>query len=106
MSADAVWSVGSPADFQTRVLRFARRLRRSPVGIVGVVIVAAVIFIAVAAPLLAPYDPTTLRLERRLVPPAWVAGGSTQFILGTDNLGRDVLSRVLYGSRVSVIVGT
>jgi peptide/nickel transport system permease protein len=67
--------------------------------------VATAVLSAATAPLLAPHNPTTLRLDRRLVPPAWLSGGSWAYPLGTDNLGRDVWSRVLYGSRVSVIVG-
>jgi peptide/nickel transport system permease protein len=53
----------------------------------------------------APYDPARPQFDRRLLPPAWVIGGTAEHLLGTDNLGRDVLSRVLYGSRVSVVVG-
>jgi peptide/nickel transport system permease protein len=63
------------------------------------------IFVALFAPLLAPYDPTAQSLADRLVPPFWLEGGSTAHVLGTDNLGRDVLSRVIYGSRVSLAVG-
>lgn len=81
------------------------RLLRSPVGTLGVIIVLAVIFVAVAAPLLAPHDPTQLQLGKRLRPPAWIEGGSWTYPLGTDTLGRDVWSRILYGSRISVVVG-
>jgi peptide/nickel transport system permease protein len=84
---------------------FWRRMRRSPVGLVGALIVGAVLFVAALAPALAPHSPTLQRLERRLVPPAWSPGGTAEFLLGTDNLGRDVLSRMLYGSQVSVVVG-
>jgi peptide/nickel transport system permease protein len=87
-------------------LRFlVRRLLRSPVGLVGAVILLAVIVGALAAPQLAPSDPTKLHFDTRLIPPVWLPGGSAAHLLGTDNLGRDILSRVLYGSRVSVIVG-
>jgi peptide/nickel transport system permease protein len=82
-----------------------RRLLRSPVGTLGVIIVLAVILIAVAAPVLAPHDPTQLQLGKRLRPPAWIEGGSWTYPLGTDTLGRDVWSRILYGSRISVVVG-
>lgn len=81
------------------------RLLRSPVGTLGVIIVLAVILVAVAAPLLAPHDPTQLQLGKRLRPPAWIEGGSWTYPLGTDTLGRDVWSRILYGSRISVVVG-
>ncbi len=88
-----------------RLAFLARRLKRSPVGVIGVIIVAAVICTALTAPRLAPHNPTKQRLDHRLAPPAWVPGGGWDYPLGTDNLGRDILSRVLYGSRVSVIVG-
>ena len=83
----------------------ARRLLRSPVGMIGAVIVAVMLSVAVAAPLLARHDPTQVAFDRPLRPPAWISGGTWAFVLGTDSLGRDVLSRVIYGSRVSVIVG-
>ncbi|MGH3382139.1 MAG: ABC transporter permease [Actinoallomurus sp.] len=60
---------------------------------------------AVFAPLLAPGSPSATDLTHRLLPPAWVSGGSMQHLLGTDPLGRDVLSRLLYGSRISLLVG-
>ena len=60
---------------------------------------------AIFAPLLAPADPITNDLLERLTPPMWSAGGSAAHPLGTDTLGRDVLSRLLYGARVSLVVG-
>lgn len=59
---------------------------------------------AIFAPLLAPYPPTKIAMTERLLPPAFVSGGSTAHLLGTDLLGRDVLSRVIYGARVSLSV--
>jgi peptide/nickel transport system permease protein len=58
-----------------------------------------------AAPLIAPYSPTAQDLRARLIPPAWEDGGSWKHALGTDHLGRDVLSRVIHGSQVSLAVG-
>jgi peptide/nickel transport system permease protein len=60
---------------------------------------------AAAAPLIAPYSPTAQDLRARLIPPAWEDGGSWKHALGTDHLGRDVLSRVIHGSQVSLAVG-
>jgi peptide/nickel transport system permease protein len=60
---------------------------------------------AVFAAQLAPYDPTTGDLGVRLRPPGWLAGGSRAHVLGTDQMGRDILSRVVYGARVSLLVG-
>jgi len=80
-------------------------LWRDKAGFTGIVMVVALILMAVAAPLIAPYSPTTQDLRARLAPPAWEDNGSWKHILGTDHLGRDVLSRVIHGSRVSLTVG-
>jgi peptide/nickel transport system permease protein len=80
-------------------------LWRDKAGFAGVGLVAALLFMALAAPMLAPYDPTAQELRARLKPPAWSEKGSANHLLGTDHLGRDVLSRVIHGSRVSLLVG-
>ncbi|GIN05958.1 peptide ABC transporter permease [Shouchella clausii] len=85
--------------------RWARLLFRSKTGTVGLAIVAAVIVMAVFAGLLAPYDPNQMNPANMLQPPAWVEGGTAAHLLGTDNLGRDILSRVIYGSQISLLVG-
>lgn len=79
--------------------RFVRRYPIFPVVIWG-----AVVLFALAAPLIAPADPFRQVLTDRLLPPAWSAGGSLDHLLGTDHLGRDVFSRIVYGSRVTVTV--
>jgi dipeptide transport system permease protein len=71
---------------------------------------AAVVFFAIAlaavfAPLLAPHDPIEQFRQHLLQAPAWAPGGSSQFLLGTDELGRDILSRLLYGARISLFIG-
>src|SRR5262250_329688 len=68
------------------------------------VIIAVLILVAVLAPLIAPHSPTEQSLPDKLLPPAWEEEGSARHLLGTDVLGRDVLSRLLYGARVSLIV--
>jgi peptide/nickel transport system permease protein len=88
-----------------RLSRALRSLRRSPVGMIGFVIVGFVIAAALFAPLLAPHEPTRLQLGQRFLPPFWMDGGSWTYPLGTDQLGRDIWSRILYGARISVIVG-
>ena len=60
---------------------------------------------AVAAPLIAPQDPNATDLFRRLQPPAWIEGGDWAFPLGCDALGRDILSRIIYGARISIFIG-
>ena len=81
----------------TRVLPLA--LRRSPLALGAVAVVAAWVALGLAAPLLAPYEPLRQDIVRRLAPP------DARHWLGTDPLGRDVLSRVLYGARLSIPVG-
>ena len=80
------------------------RLMRSPLVIAGGLIVLTVFVCALFAPWLAPHDPEEQNLVMRLLPPAWVAGGDAAFPLGTDSLGRDVLSQLLYGARVAAYV--
>lgn len=74
-------------------------------GLFGLVVVAALVVAAVAAPLIAPHDPDAASLGDRLQPPLFADGGSWNHVFGTDALGRDVLSRLIFGSRVSLIVG-
>ena len=83
-------------------MRRRRRLSRWPV--VPILVWVAVLVMAVASPLVAPHDPQHQVLVERLIPPVWQDGGSAEHLLGTDNLGRDVFSRLVYGARVTVIV--
>ena len=73
--------------------------------LIGVTIVVAVILIALSAPLIAPHDPYHQDLMNRLVPPVWDARGSWEHIFGTDHLGRDYFSRLIYGARISLLIG-
>jgi len=82
--------------------------RHSPVAIAATIVAAAIILGAAAAPWIAPHDPfdlARLSLLDASNPPAWLAGGSWNYPLGTDNQGRDVLSAILYGARLSLVVG-
>lgn len=85
--------------------RYIRLLLKSKTGTLGFIIILIVTFVAVFAPYLAPHDPTQQNYTHILMPPFWLEGGSFDFVFGTDNLGRDILSRLIYGSRVSLIVG-
>ena len=71
----------------------------------GATLVLGIILVAVFAPWIAPYDPYRQSLGMRLKPPVWSAGGSWAHLLGTDTYGRDLLSRLIYGSRLSILVG-
>jgi peptide/nickel transport system permease protein len=70
----------------------------------SIIIIGAMVFAAVFAPLLTPYSPIEQTLPDKLLPPFWEAKGSTKYLLGTDIFGRDVLTRLLYGARISLIV--
>lgn len=85
-------------------LRANRMLAHKGFVIAGTIF-ALIVLMALAAPLLAPYDPYAQDLTARLVPPAFMQGGSWAHPLGTDGLGRDYLSRVIYGARVSLMIG-
>src|SRR5260370_22110164 len=76
------------------------RLRRFPLGVIGLFVRAAVV-----APLLGLPDPHAQSLRDRFKPPAWEEAGSWKHPLGTDRLGRDLLSRIVWGSRVSLAAG-
>jgi peptide/nickel transport system permease protein len=71
---------------------------------IAALIIVGLVVAAAGAPLLAPHSPTEQSLPDKLRPPAWQEGGDARYLLGTDTLGRDVLSRLLYGARVSLIV--
>ncbi|MBC5811478.1 MAG: ABC transporter permease [Candidatus Eremiobacteraeota bacterium] len=73
--------------------------------IVGAALVGIAAFFAIFAPLIAPHDPNLQNLGGAFKPPAWLAGGSPANLLGTDDLGRDIFSRIVWGARVAAIVG-
>jgi peptide/nickel transport system permease protein len=79
------------------------RLRGFP--LIPVVILLFIAFVAIFADFLAPHDPQVGSLARRFRPPVWQEGGSWTYLLGTDHVGRDVLSRLIFGARVSMVVG-
>jgi len=76
-----------------------RRFRKNKLGMAGLVMICIIVTIAVLAPVIAPYSPIEQHLEDRLQPP------SSKYLFGTDELGRDIFSRVLYGSRIALSVG-
>ena len=84
-------------------------LRRRVFGhfgfMIGLAIIGAILAIALLAPLLAPHDPYAQDLSKRLINPIWGPKGSWLHPLGTDQLGRDYLSRLIYGSRISLLIG-
>ena len=97
----------APAVLRSRsgVLLFAGELWRDKPGLAGLVVLLAIVFAAISAPLLAPFEPADQAVTARLMPPAWLERGSWEHVLGTDHLGRDVLSRMIWGSRITLIIG-
>lgn len=75
-------------------------------ALASAVLVLIFVLMAIFAPWIAPHDPNETDLFRRLQAPAWVPGGEWGYLLGCDGLGRDILSRIIYGSRISIFIGT
>lgn len=90
---------GGVKERASRAWRAARKVPMLPTAVIGLFVIFAIF-----APLLAPYDPTRIALPQKLTPPLFVVGGNTAYLLGTDALGRDVLSRLIWGARVSLTV--
>ena len=82
-----------------------RKFVRHPLGVVGGLILLVVCGSALLADSLAPHEPNRQRLVARFKPPVWAQGGSPTYLLGTDNVGRDIFSRIMHGSRISLVVG-
>jgi peptide/nickel transport system permease protein len=80
-------------------------IRIEAVALVPIVILSLLAVVAIFADFIAPHDPQVGVLGSRFRPPFWQTGGSTEYLLGTDHLGRDVLSRLIFGARVSMVVG-
>ena len=101
MTADASFNA---ADSRHPLLDQLEQLWRNKTAVAGLVIVIAFVLTAICAPLLSPHDPIATSLYDQLKPPVWHADGTWKNILGTDDLGRDILSRLIYGARVSLLV--
>jgi peptide/nickel transport system permease protein len=82
-----------------------RRLLRLRWGVAATVGLLMIVGTAVLAPWVSPHDPLAVNIRHRLGPPAWMEKGTTEHLLGTDQVGRDLLSRMIYGGRVSLVVG-
>ena len=81
-------------------------MRANKGAMLGLVIIVLLVLTAVFADWIAPYSPIEQFRQNFLQPPAWAEGGSWQFVLGTDDVGRDLLSRIIYGSRLSLFIGS
>jgi peptide/nickel transport system permease protein len=84
--------------------RFLTEIRHRKVASAGLIVFLAIVLMAILAPLLAPHEPLKQNLGDNFLPPAWEDGGSWTYPFGTDPLGRDILSRMIYGARSSLII--
>lgn len=91
--------------FRERLAYAGRFLWRDRSGVIGLVLFLVVVVAAVFSPVISPYDPLDQNLRDNKMPPPWSEGGSWDHPFGTDNLGRDTFSRIIYGARVSLTVG-
>jgi ABC-type dipeptide/oligopeptide/nickel transport system permease subunit len=90
---------------ENKILEFYKQFKKNKSALIGLYVVIMLISLAVFAPFLAPFDPLIQNLDDRLIPPAWNIGGSLTHLLGTDDFGRDMLSRIIYGARISLMIG-
>ncbi|MCC7163041.1 MAG: ABC transporter permease [Anaerolineae bacterium] len=90
--------------FAGRWADLAHSIARSRLAVLGLVLFACILILALTAPWIAPHDPLEQELGETLMPPFWETGGSAKYLLGSDHLGRDILSRLLYGANVSLRV--
>lgn len=98
-------TTASDNKFMMKLRWIIKQLLKSKTGVVGFVIVMLIIFVAIFAPWIAPFESAKQDPSAILKPPSWVEGGEKAYFLGTDNLGRDILSRIIYGSQISLLVG-
>jgi dipeptide transport system permease protein len=104
MPADAVLPVTTPARHGP-LRAFFTDFVKNRAALIGLAIIALLALIAIFADLVAPYSPIEQYRDFVRVPPAWQEGGSSRFLLGTDDVGRDLLSRLIYGTRLSLFIG-
>jgi peptide/nickel transport system permease protein len=88
----------------TRWRKVLRKLFENKGAVFGLIMVLGVIFCAVLAPWISPHDPILQDVEKRLLPPIGQEGADPNYLLGTDHLGRDIVSRLIYGARISIVV--
>ena len=92
-------------DRQRRLAEFWYYFSENKGAVIGLVVFALLVIVALFAPLIAPHDPSAQFRDALLVPPLWEEGGRLEFLLGTDAIGRDILSRLIHGARYSLFIG-
>jgi ABC-type dipeptide/oligopeptide/nickel transport system permease subunit len=93
----AAWGRGS--------LQFVQELAHHPISMMGGIVVLLFVLAAIFAPQITTHNPEQGKLRNRLKPPVWEDGGTSEFLLGTDSQGRDLLTRIVFGARISLLVG-
>ncbi|PJG83559.1 dipeptide ABC transporter permease DppC [Caviibacterium pharyngocola] len=104
MSESVITSIQAPAP-QTPLREFWTNFTRNKGALIGLIYIAAVLFISLFAEWVAPHNPIEQARDALLMPPAWLEGGSWNYMLGTDDVGRDILSRLIHGARLSLFIG-
>jgi peptide/nickel transport system permease protein len=97
--------LGRTTSTRRKIPRGLYSLLQNKLALIGSIVLVLMVFAAIFAPFLTDHDPRAGRLIDARTPPAWSEGGSSEYLLGTDSLGRDIFTRVLYGARISLIVG-
>ena len=98
-------SIPAVGSFRYRLYEFWSYFRENPGAVAGLYFIVLILLLAVGADVIAPYDPIEQNRDAFLQPPVWQEGGSWDYILGSDAVGRDLLSRIIYGTRFSLFIG-
>lgn len=98
-------STAEPGSRRQVLAEFWFYFRENRGAVIGLWVFAVLVLVALLAPLIAPHGPTTQYRDALLMPPVWQEGGSSSYLLGTDAIGRDILSRLIYGARYSLFIG-
>ena len=102
----AIDTVAATTKKKSKIIKVLNFIKKNPTGIIGLLLVLASVLCAIFAPYIAPYDPGAASLGHRLDMPKWLDDtGKSQYLLGGDQVGRDLLSRIIYGARISLLVG-
>ena len=99
------WATITNPDDRHPIFDQIEKFLKNRTGLAGLIIIAIFTFAALLAPVISPHNPVENALYDQLKPPVWKSGGATKNLLGTDDMGRDILSRLIYGARVSLTLG-
>ena len=91
---------------ENQFFEFIKHFKKNKSAVLGFFIALMLVAFALFSPVIATHLPNVQDLQARLIPPFWNEGGSMKHLLGTDDFGRDIFSRIVYGARISIMVGT